>query len=134
MSTTRTVTTLGTMKHVPPDHFVVTFVNLVKNGIYNKTSRETNDSFSLFIDIRDIYIGDETFTPVGETFTPTGEVICSLKHSNPFHYVSIQMDIICFTTLPLKHLNLHISDVKLLQKPSGKNMRSVFLYNPSKTQ
>jgi hypothetical protein len=34
--------------------------------------------------------------------------------------VSIQMDTICFTTLPLETLNLHIFDVKLLQKPRGK--------------
>jgi hypothetical protein len=44
------------------------------------------------------------------------------------------MDTISFTTLPLEYLNLHIFDVKLLQKPHGKNMRSILLYNPSKIQ
>jgi hypothetical protein len=38
----------------------------------------------------------------------------------------------CFLTLSLRQLNLHIFDVKLLQKLCGKNMRSVLLYYSSK--
>jgi hypothetical protein len=40
----------------------------------NKTSIEANDSISLFNDICYIYIGDETFTSVGETLAPVSEV------------------------------------------------------------
>jgi hypothetical protein len=53
-------------------------------------------------------------------FRPIPICVCSNGH-NLFH------------NTPLEHLNLHIFDVNLLQKPSGKNMRSVLLYNPSKT-
>jgi hypothetical protein len=40
----------------------------------NKTSIEANDSISLFNDICYIYIGDETFTSVGETLAPVSSV------------------------------------------------------------
>jgi hypothetical protein len=77
-----------------------------------------------------IYIGCEVFTPFGETFTPFGETYKSLGEM----IRSVQMDTKYFTTLTLIHLNVYVFNVKLLQKPYGKNMRSVLLYNPSKTQ
>jgi hypothetical protein len=99
-------------------------VQTVKNRIDNKTSVETNDFIYLFIYIGYIYI----YRRWNVRTRWWSIQIFSLKCLDLFQYVFVQMDIIHFITLLLEHLNLHIFDVKLHQKPC------ILLYSPSKTQ
>jgi hypothetical protein len=84
----------------------------------NKSNIEANDSISLFNDICYIYIGDETFTSVGETLAPVSEVFRSVHWNVQTHS---NICLFKWTQFVLQHSPLNISTYIYLMSNSFKN-------------